>query len=85
LILSSHVPISYSGEFDDYLTAIKNECPNVNQLTVKKSMIELVKSSDCNSVFTTLLLKDCTQLNCSKLIRYWGAFNSAKAGAILGK
>jgi hypothetical protein len=76
---------SFAGEFDAYVATIKSQCSEANQLVVKKSLIELTQEQNCNSAFTSLLLKGCSQLDCKKLISYWTAFNSATAGAVIGK
>ncbi|MDO9181599.1 MAG: hypothetical protein Q7U04_04285 [Bacteriovorax sp.] len=77
--------MTYAGGLEDYMSAINNQCPSINQLIIKKSLIEIARSQACNSSFTNLLLKECPQINCSTLLNNWISFNNTNSGAVIGK
>jgi hypothetical protein len=84
LILFIFNPSLYAGGFEDYRQTILAKCPTINQLVIKKSLIELTQSQDCSALFTASLLKDCPQINCTSLINYWYTSNNSKSGAVIG-
>ena len=75
----------HAESLEDYLSTISNLCPVSNKLIIKKSLIELTSAQNCTTLFTSLLLKDCPQLNCNSLVDHWVAFNSKNSGAVIGK
>jgi hypothetical protein len=75
---------SIAGGLDEYMSAISNQCTDINQLIVKKSLIELTQEQSCNSPFTTLLLKQCPQLKCASLINSLVTLNGVKSGSVIG-
>ena len=76
---------SYSGGLDEYMNVVSSYCPSANKLIIKKSLIELTQDQNCKSSFTSLLLKDCPQLNCTVLIGFLTSLNSVQNGAVIGK
>lgn len=86
LILFFSVNInSHAGGLEEYMATINNQCPGINQLIIKKSLIEITQVQNCSAAFTSLLLRECTKLNCNELINYWLSFNGSKSGTVIGK
>jgi hypothetical protein len=75
---------SMAGGLDEYMSAITSQCSEINQLIIKKSLIELTQEQSCNSPFTTLLLKQCPQLKCASLINNLVTLNGVKSGSVIG-
>ena len=84
LVLFS-IPIANAGSLDEYLSTIGKKCPMVNSLIIKKSLIELTKNLSCEEMFTSLLLKQCSALNCSTLKNSFASYNSSNQGAVVGQ
>jgi hypothetical protein len=78
-------PTLFAGSLEDYISKIKNECSSVNELVIKKSLIEITQSQNCASSFTSKILNECTKMSCTLLLSHWSAFNSNKNGAVIGK
>ncbi len=76
---------AFASGLEEYITSVHNQCASVNQLIIKKSLIEITQEQNCTEVFTALLLKQCPQVNCSRLLGYWAAFNNTNSGSVIGK
>ncbi len=79
------IGITQAASLDEIITSISNECPQLNKLVIKKSLIELHSSKFCSSTFTTLLLNDCSKLNCSTLISYSDSLSEGSSGSVIGR
>jgi hypothetical protein len=82
LILNSNV---FASGLEEYIASVHNQCAGVNQLIIKKSLIEITQDQNCTEVFTSLLLKQCPQVNCFKLLSFWASFNNTTSGSVIGK
>ncbi len=76
---------SFAGGLQDYMTSISGKCPNVKNLIIKKSLIEMTNGKDCNESFTALLLKECPQISCSAVMDSLVSFNTSNMGVVIGK
>lgn len=85
LLLLLSIRLTHAASLDEIITTISSECPQVNRLVIKKSLIELHNSKFCSSTFTTLLLNKCNKLNCSELISHSESLSESNSGSIIGR
>jgi hypothetical protein len=75
-----------ANPFSQYVQSVKNICPNLQSLLIKKSLFEIKdRSNACSETFTKKLLNDCSKLSCSQLKDlYVNEFVSRK-GTVVGE
>lgn len=69
----------------DHITTVIQDCPNSNTLLIKKSLLELKDSINCDEKFTKQLLKDCAAIDCSHLVESYKKNIQGRSGAVVGE
>ena len=72
--------LSSAAELSQIIESISSQCPKVNILVIKKSLIEMRGSNFCQGTFTTLLLKECHMVTCATLTSI-----NANNGSVIGQ
>lgn len=69
-----------------YQNKVKSICEDkhLNNLLLKKSLIELVKGMECRGKFTQIVINKCQELSCKKLGRIYKNLEQQRAGSIVG-
>ncbi|MBP9679788.1 MAG: hypothetical protein KBD76_00165 [Bacteriovorax sp.] len=80
LIFTLSANLALSADLSEIINSISAQCPKVNILIIKKSLIEMRGSNFCQGTFTSILLKECPQINCSTLTSI-----NTNAGAVIGR
>jgi hypothetical protein len=76
---------AHAASLNEIITSVNTQCPQVNRLVIKKSLIELHSSRFCTGTFTTLLLNDCSQLSCNTLISISDNLSDTNSGSVIGR
>ncbi len=66
---------------------INARCVNdkkMNILLLKKSLIELLHGNGCEAKFTSILIEQCGELSCDKLVDIYEQLDKVRAGAVVG-
>lgn len=79
------IPAAKAGSFDDLINTVREYCPTVKELAVKKAIIEFNGKADCSGTFTNSILKDCSRLPCSQLSSIITSYISGRSGAVIGR
>lgn len=79
------IPAAKAGSFDELISSVREHCPAVKELAVKKAIIEFNEKADCSGTFTTSIIKDCSKLPCSQLSSIITSYITARSGAVIGR
>ena len=85
VITMTLIPVANAGSFDDLINTVREYCPTVKELAVKKAIIEFNSKADCSGTFTSSILKDCSKLPCSQLSSIITSYISSRSGAVIGR
>ena len=69
----------------DHLDLVSRNCQEANTLLIKKSLLELKRSMNCDDHFTKQLLKNCNRLNCSILVESFKKNIQGRSGSVVGE
>ena len=73
------------ASMSDHIALVTQGCPSSNSLLIKKSLLEMKKSINCNEKFTKQLLKDCVTVDCFHLVESYKKNIQGRSGAVVGE
>jgi len=70
------------SKIHQFQTSVEKECSSstINELLLKKSLIELINGGGCESKFTSIVIKNCEQMDCQRLQAIYKNVQQAKRG-----
>ncbi len=79
--------MAYGGIIEDVEKNLRPKCTEINQLILKKSLIEQLNQDTeiCGQVFTAKLLLNCPQINCHFYLNLINKIKENKGGNVIGK
>lgn len=88
-ILAVTLLISACGEakatLQEYIHQVSEKCPDSSTLLIKKSLIELKGSNQCDAKFTKQLIGNCINFNCSHLVENYKKNILGRSGSVVGE
>jgi hypothetical protein len=73
------------ASLQDYMAQVLKSCPNSNTLLIKKSLLELKSSAQCDAKFTKQLMNSCTGFNCNQLVENYKKNILGRTGSVVGE
>ena len=73
------------ASLQDYMSLVLEKCPNSNTLLIKKSLLELKNSTQCDAKFTKQLMNNCTGLNCTQIVENYKKNILGRTGSVVGE
>ena len=87
ILISLSFSVFADGKINRFKRQIQNECTtgkSIPSLLLKKSLIELIRGEGCSAKFTTLLIGQCSDLNCNRITDIYNEIEQVRAGAVIG-
>ena len=69
----------------DHVLAVQRGCPNASTLLIKKSAVELSSANTCQQNYTEKLLKECSDMDCPRLVESFKYNLQDRTGSVVGE
>ena len=73
------------ASMSDHIALVTQGCPSSNSLLIKKSLLEMKKSINCDEKFTKQLLNNCAHMDCAQLVESYKKNIQGRAGSVVGE
>ena len=86
-LFSISLPLYAESKIVRFQERVNATCSNNKKMSIlllKKSLIELLHGDGCEAKFTSILIEQCEELSCDKLVSIYDQLDKVRAGAVVG-